>query len=217
MVKKSLRWMLALAVLIVAGGCAVAPKRPVADGAVPPPREASLEQIFLSLPDYMAADMTLAGRRVFLEREAEHPDAVRFDPANGVIDYFSDFEDGTGATSMLYVKVLPTSEGGYVVVIHMPKAYAGTHAPSAGDTYILRPSDSGWTDVTPELLPANIPREWYFLPRRKGAIIEAGPNVKAPRRDGRGVYWKQVRKYDLLWDGVRFEVKPAASEEFTYE
>jgi len=206
-----------LAVLIAAGGCAVAPKRLQADGAVSPPREASLEQIFLSLPTHMAADMTPAGRRIFLEREAEHPDATRFDSANGLIGYFSDSEDGTGATSMLYVKVLPTSKGGYIVLIHMPKAYAGTRAPSAGDTYILRPSDSGWADVTAELLPPGVSREWYFLPRRTSMIIETGPNVEAARHDGRGVYWKQVRKYDLRWDGIRFQVKPAASEEFTYE
>lgn len=211
--------LILLAVMVAACGCAAVHKSTQVNEYIAPPKIPNLEEVFLSLPDRMVADMPLAGRKIFLKHEADDVDPTnkRFDPANGFIHYFADSDEGTGAASMLYLKVLPTSDGSYIVVIHIPKPFAGIHAPSDLDTYILRPSPSDWIDVTTELLPKNIPRNWYFLPQRKTSIIEAGPNIETPRRDGRGVYWNQVRKFDLLWNGNRFEAKPSSTKEFTYE
>lgn len=179
----------------------------------PDPKDPDLKAIFLSLPDYAVADMSLAGRRKFLEDEAKNPSG-RFDPVNRFVDYFSDSNDGTGASSRLHMKVLLDADGGYVVVIHMPKAYAGIGGPQDNDTYIFRPAGSGWTDVTEDLLPKQVSRSWYFQPHCCSTIVEAGPYLKKKGNDGSDV-WEAVRQYDLNWTGTQFECLPSARSRFS--
>lgn len=211
------RRLIALSISVMMCGCASTPNANIGKRARPP-RGLNLEQIFLSLPDHMVADMPILGRTIFLQNEARNidPTSKRFDPQHRFIHYHVDSDERTGATSMLYLKVLSTSNGSYIVFVYMPKPLAEIRAPSDNDLYILRPGDSGWVDVTSELLPEAIQRKWYFNPRRKSSLVEVGRYIEKPRQDGRGLYWGPIREFDLLWNGIHFEIKASLEKKFTY-
>ncbi len=141
----------------------------------------------------------------------------RFDPINKYIHYYSDGEDGTGATSMLYLKVFPSTEYDSVVLIHAPKPLADNSRPSEQYTYILGSSDGLWTDITDQILPDGIERNWYFRPSREGSAVETAPYAKIQRRDGLGFYLgPSEEKRELLFNNDTFSnSKPSGN--FVYE
>ena len=182
-----------------------------------PPANDDLESIFLSLPDDLCAQMPVSGRRIFISDTLCDPTDNRFDPKNRYINYYSDSDDGTGATSMLFIKIFHLEQYKDVVFIHIPKPHADSSKPSSKYTYILIHSSGHWIDATDQLLPPEAKRSWYFLPLRHQEIVECGPYLVKERHDGRGTFFDHSeKKFNLVWKDDKFEAFPA-SDGYTYE
>ena len=172
------------------------------------PKTSDLKSVFRALPDPLVADMSLKSRELFWDQCIEHDLTDMIDPANGYLSYFSDNPySPIQASSILYLKVLPSSKYGYVVVIHMVKPSALSSPPANTNTFILISKNGQWIDITTTILPDQVSRDWYFQPLQRKNIVEAGPYLKSPQG-----YWTRGNKsLDLIWKNSHFEARPTSS------
>jgi len=111
------------------------------------PTQADLTEIFLALPDELVADMPVKSRRLFIEMQGGESDM--FSPRSRYMAYYSDNPySGIKASSIFYLKVLPSAQYGYVAFIHMAKAVSANCPPKASDTFMLAPVAGRWVDIT---------------------------------------------------------------------
>jgi hypothetical protein len=181
------------------------------------PDSDDLESIFLALPDLLAADMSVEGRMRFMEIAKADTVNHRFDPRYRYIQYFSDGNEGTGATSMFYLKVFPSVKHKYLVFVHVLKPLSKGVKPGPQFTHILAPQDGKWLDVTDQFLPENVERFWYFQPIRRSNIVEAGQYINNREIPGKERITLGDRTVDLVFENERFRAVTASTAEYTEE
>ena len=117
---------------------------------------------------------------------------------------------------MLYVKVLSRDGKTPLVLVHMPKPFAGRGKPAKDQTYVLERDGDAWRDVTEATIPKEAGLDLHFRPRRGEEIVEVAEYVRFERQDGLGAAYKfSTRMMDLVWDGTAFQVRSPASPELT--
>jgi hypothetical protein len=184
-------------------------------GVVRAAEVSGLELAIRELPPEAVADIPLSQRTRFLQSLRRDPSDTRLDLRRGFLHFYSDGGDhGEGfGTSMLYMRQFQRTDGGFVILTHMPKPFADGSAPRANQTFVFERRNGQWTDVTDELFPSGIDLTSHFRPQRVSAIVEVAPYVRVTRRDGRGDVWDfGPRDIDLRWDGRVFQKhKPSKS------
>lgn len=157
----------------------------------------------LTLPPKYLADIPMSERTDLLRELSYLADDTRLDYANGYLEYYSDSPEPPNASSMFYLKVLPTDNPfDCPILVHMQKPYNGTK-PSADQTFVLERSSDGWTDITKDVLPKNIDRKSHFRPMRRSLDVEVAPWI---RKGSWGAYSYGLCDTILRWNGKRFEV-----------
>ena len=172
------------------------------------PVRGDVKQVFLALPDPLAGDTTVEARRQYLEYLVDIKDSSRYDRKGRFVGFWTDNPYMFYHASLKYgIKVFPSRRYSYVVLIHLEDD------PDPGHGFILAPQKGQWVDVTAELLPKEVPRQWYFNISRLHDVVQTGPYKKWPA----GGWVARDRVYDLVWDGDRFQLKRAASKKYTYD
>ena len=209
--------------LICLSGCSNVPNTAIGSVPMNPklgevPSSDDLESIFLSFPDELAADMPVIGRKRFIADAGQAGDwDNRFDRTHRYIFYYSDDNTGTGATSQLFFKVIRSSLHRFLVFVHVAKPAAGRETPDSRFTYVLAPQGKYWIDVTDQLLPKEVKRDWYFQPSRRTDVIQAGPYSVAKQSNGMERIVVGKRKVDLLLKGNEFIAVPSSSGDYDVE
>ena len=180
------------------------------------PEEPDLSAIFLSLPNALAADMPVEMRRVYIEEYGSDAFGYLFDAKHKFATYYSDNPyNPIRPSARFYIKVFPSDKYRYVVAIHMLKpstsGLQNPPAPSPANTFFLAPSNSRWIDLTEQVLPKAVHRDWYFQPLRENLQIEAGPY----EHDLHGGWREGQRVSDLVWKHDRFVAQTPASTKFS--
>lgn len=177
------------------------------------PDSPDLEAVFLALPDQLAGDMTASIRKGFIEQCEPDTTNHMFDRKKKYITYFNDSPyNPYQASSIFIIKILPSSKFNYVVAIHLEKPCALDVPPSPSNTFFLASKDSRWIDVTNELLPKQVSRDWCFQPLWSSNVIEVGPYQKNP-----GGHWTLgLKKFDLVWIDDHLRVTKPSSSKFTF-
>ena len=177
---------------------------------------ADLTKIFLSLPDALAADMPVEMRKRYIEEYGPKSSAFLFDPRHKFATYYNDNPyNPVQPSARFYVKILPSIRYRYIVVIHIIKPSTSDSpnppAPSAANTFFLAPFKSQWIDVTDQVLPPPVHRDWYFQPLRESSHIQTGPYEQKPSGD-----WREGHRiYDLVWKRDHFVNRPPSSDKFS--
>ena len=179
-----------------------------------------LNVAILSLPDRYLADVPAANRGRLLEQLSSWPfPDNRLDYGNGWLHYYSDGPSGDspGGTSMFWLKILPVPEGNVpFVFVHMAKPFASGAKPERNQTFVLQRVRDDWKDVTRLVMPKEVDLTMHFRPRRSANIVEAAAYERFERQDGRGSAWRfGKRKFDLVWDDGKFQVRKAAKPELS--
>ena len=172
------------------------------------PYKADLEEVFLSLPDELVGDMPVNDRKEFINEVSSDSVNHMFDRQNKYLTWFTDGPDGVRASCIFELKILPSSKYRYVVVVHLKKAWKDKMGremgPSPANTFFLASNNSRWIDITNEVLPKEICRDWFFHPLWSDNVIETGPYQRNP--DGN---WNTGEtKFDLVWKTDHFKVRP---------
>jgi len=152
--------------------------------------------------------MPLAKRAPFIENASNDTVNHLSDRPNKFAQYFCDNPYDDIASAIFYLKIFPSEKYGYVVFIHMMK-----EPPQASNTFVLAPSNSRWIDVTSEVLPEVVSRDWYFQPSWRNNVVETGPYVR--QKPGKGWSWGE-KCYDLIWHGNCFAARPAKTSQFSF-
>lgn len=176
-----------------------------------------LNVAILSLPDRYLADIPAANRGRLLEQLSSGPfPDNRLDYGNGWLHWYSD-GPGPGSTSMFWLKILPVPEGNVpFVFVHMAKPFASGAKPERNQTFVLQRDRDDWKDVTRRVIPQEVDLTMHFRPRRSANIVEAAAYERIDRQDGRGsAYRFGKRKFDLVWDDGKFQVRKAAKPELS--
>jgi hypothetical protein len=166
-----------------------------------------LEHAIRELPAQFVADIPPAQRTALLQSLRSDPSDTRLDLAHGYLHFYSDGGDhgAIGGTSMLYMRQFQRADGGFVVLIHMPKPIADGSIPRANQTFVFERRKGKWTDITADVLPTGIDLTCHFRPRRASAVVEVAPYVRLKRQDGRGDAWNfGPCTAELRWDGRAF-------------
>ena len=176
------------------------------------PETPDLETVFLALPDQLAGDMTVDIRKGFIKHSEPDTTNHMFDRKKKYTTFFNDNPyNPYQASSIFIIKILPSSKYNYVVAIHLEKPFALDTPPSPSNTFFLAPKDSHWTDITNEILPKQVPRDWYFQPLWSSNVIEVGPYQNVPSGG-----WRQGnKKFDLVWKNDHFKVSNSSSSHFS--
>jgi hypothetical protein len=180
----------------------------------------NLLEIFLSLPSFAVAGMSDQGKLTFYNAARTWQDEPGgsvwwIDNENMLILYYVDHPLKTGAVSSFHLKIFRDQAGRPVVFSHIPRRTVNERKREKFDTFILRRDDGKWVDVTEEILPNGVDRDWYFLPSRRDQKVEAGPVVWKKREKGSEAVWEPVRTADLYWNGSVFELRESPSRKFT--
>jgi hypothetical protein len=164
-----------------------------------------LERAIRELPPRFVADIPMVERDILIKRLRDSSER-RLDLENGFVHFFSDnSRDGISATSMLYMRQFPRTDGGFVVLTHMPKPFAGGSAPRANQTFVFERRKDRWKDVTDEVFPRGIDRTAHFRPRRDLKVVEVRPYLRIERQDGKGEAWQfGPPAAELHWNGEVF-------------
>jgi hypothetical protein len=175
--------------------------------------EASFVAALRDLPPKYLGDIPLGNRNLLIAEVAK--DERRMDAASGWLHWLSDGGKVAG-TSMVWAKELPRAGKGPLILVHMAKPFADGQEPAKNQTFVLERGAKGWTDVTKEMIPAEVDLTQHFRTRKKDAVVEVARWTKFERRDGLGMAWKfGPRVLDLHWTGERFIVKEAESDVLT--
>ena len=206
MVTKPLLWFIAFSMTLVCAGCAVIDNKEANDepvSALPLADASSIQNIIRTLPSEYFANCPYADREQMLADLSTEDDGM-LDGSNGWLDYFSD-GGSVRCDSMIRLKTFRSPSRGIIVFVHMMRPYNGGK-PSSEDSYVLALSiDQTWKDISDEVLPTGLVRDWHFNPRRSKNLIEAGPWVgNIPKRC----------VGELKWTGERFEFETVAARPF---
>ena len=158
-----------------------------------------LRDAIRKLPPPAMAGIPLKQRNAFLDYfNEDHPKDRRLDEKYGCVSFYSDGEVPFDAKFAFEVKIFRVHGGGNLAFCC-----------DSGWSYIFRQQSGQWVDVTDEYLPKGIKVDCYFRPRRKLPIIE-GEDYKS--HDA-----AQTRRFDLVWDGTKFNVRKARSSKYHYD
>jgi hypothetical protein len=176
------------------------------------PNTGDLSEVFLSLPNQLAGDMTTEIRKGFIEQCSTDTVNHMFDRTNRFLTYFNDNPyNPYQASSIFSVKILPSRKYKYIVAIHLEKPFAPRTPPAASNTFFLAPKDSQWIDISENVLPREVERDWYYQLSWSNNVIEVGPYEATPRG-----YWQRgKRKFDLLWTNDHFKLQKPSTSHFT--
>lgn len=175
--------------------------------------DSSFESTLKTIPAKYLADIALADREKLLSQIKDDPN--RMDAAKGWVHWFSDGHEVHGS-SMFWLKELPREGKTPLVFVHMAKPFADGSKPRANQTFVLERTGDGWSDVTKEVMPAEVDLTMHFRTRKKDAVIEAAAWTEFERRDGGGKAWTYgERSMDLWWVGGKLVVREPASKELT--
>ena len=196
------RCMLAVALAGVLGVGPVA----AADGGF-------LKTAISSIPPRYFADIALDERKFMLTETVLSGGDERIDFDRGWVHWFYDNSRAKPkSTSMLYVKLLPRDGKTPLVLVHMPKPFAGQGKPAKNQTYVLERDGDAWRDVTETTIPKEAGLDLHFRPRKGEDVVEVAEYVLFQRQDGLGAAYKfGDRKLDLVWNGSVFQVRKPES------
>ena len=196
------RCMLAVALAGVLGVGPVA----AADGGF-------LKTAISSIPPRYFADIALDERKFMLTETVLSGGDERIDFDRGWVHWFYDNSRAKPkSTSMLYVKLLPRDGKTPLVLVHMPKPFAGQGKPAKNQTYVLERDGDAWRDVTETTIPKEAGLELHFRTRKGEDVVEVAEYVLFQRQDGLGAAYKfGDRKLDLVWNGSVFQVRKPES------
>ena len=175
-----------------------------------------LKTAISSIPPRYFADIALEERKFMLSENAlGGGDRIDFD--RGWVHWYSDnSRRKPKVTSMLYVKLLPRNGKTPLVLVHMPKPFAGQGKPAKDQTFVLERDGDVWRDVTKATIPKEARLDLHFRPRKGEDVVEVAEYVLFERRDGLGTAYKfGTRKMDLVWDGSAFQVSKPQSVELS--
>ena len=180
------------------------------------PREADLGAILLSLPDELAADMPVKMREEYIREYGTKSFGFLFDTKHQFATYYSGNPyNPIRPSSRFYFKILPSNRYPYIVAIHFLKpstsGLQNSPSPSAGNTFFLAPINFQWADITDQILPKAVHRDWYFQPEREKQLIETGPYEEASY----GGWREGERVYDLIWKRDHFAVRYSPLKKFS--
>ncbi len=157
----------------------------------------------LELPDRYVADVPLAKRAAWLSqlsRTTRH-----LDYAHGWLRHFGDGE-GQGATSQLWMKILPRKKKDPLVFVHMAKPFANGEKPMKNQSFVLERRGNDWIDVTGTVVPGEVDLTMHFRPRRSTSVIDVCPWKRFEIKNARhGYTWGQPQLY-LLWKDGEFKI-----------
>lgn len=183
---------------------------------IPKASTSTLEETVRTLPPKYLGDCPYRVRELMLENLIIET-LQCWDPENGWMHFFSD-NSYVRASSMIYLRLLPRSDRGRLVFVHMPKPYASGDSPPAEDqTFVLEASSAGqWTDVTKNVMPASVDLTSHFSPMRSQPVIEVAAYDKILRDDGKGYYYHFGKcTEELRWNGTQFELRSVPAHPLT--
>lgn len=160
----------AMVALFVTVSCSSTPrlKSPVA-----------LSDAILTLPSQAVAGMSKTGRREYLLAKSGD-----FDENTRRLHLYGDnWRRGWDAESMLFLRLFEDDKGRTIAACHSARPFAVGSTPSDSDTHVYRLESGEWVDVTSEVLPADVPRSWWFRFDEDGDSIPCGPYIDLSRRD----------------------------------
>lgn len=182
----------------------------------------------IELPPRYLADIPKEHRSFLISRSSSMPAySKKIDYDHG---YFHWFADGAlaeesaitgipGATSMVWVKLLPRDGRNPLVFVHMPKPYADVEStPDNSQTFVLERDGNDWIDVTADVIPEGVDPTMHFRPRRTKDEIQVASWEKFERRDGRGeAYRYGPRIIDLVWKEGQFITRQPDGEKLSWD
>ena len=176
-----------------------------------PPTKANLAAAFLSLPDALAADMSVAMRKKYIAQYASEWMNRMFDAKHRFAEYYNDNAyNPIRPSCIFYLKIVPSVKYRYVFVVSLLKLYSRAEGPQSGNFFVLAPSEHGWVDITEQVMPTEVQRNWYVQPERRTNRLLAGP----PMQRSDGDWGMGARTVDLNWANDHFVAHPAASPKF---
>ena len=112
------------------------------------------------------------------------------------------------ADSMLFLRLFEDEQGRTIAASHAARPYADVGKPSEKNTLIYRLENGVWHDITGDVIPAEIPRDWYFRFDDSGANISCGPYFDRSKSDRtrKGFDFGDVT-YFMEWQNGRFKAK----------
>ena len=162
-----------------------------------------LRTAILSLPTNAVAGMSERGRNNYLRWTAGD-----FQEKKRRIKLFCDNAySGIDADSMLFLRLFEDEQGRTVAASHSARPRRGSN-PSEQNTSIFRVEGGVWKDITEEVMPTEIPRDWYFQFNEPGRNISCGPYVRYTHADGRGQSFDFGKvSHVISWVNGRFQAK----------
>ena len=179
-----------------------------------------LERAIRELPAQFVADIPLAQRTALLQSLRSDPSDTRLDLAHGYLHFYSDGGDhgAVGGSSMLYMRQFQRTDGGFVVLTHMPKPFADANATlKANQTFFFERRNGKWTDITAEVLPAGVDMRNHFSPRRASNIIDVAPYKRTLSYQGKPRWEFGAPALELRWNRSVFRKHKATTRTLSDE
>ena len=163
-----------------------------------------LRTAILTLPTNAVAGMSEGGRNNYLRWPTGD-----FQEKKRRIELFCDNAySGIDADSMLFLRLFEDEQGRTIAASHSARPHANGSMPSQLNTSVFRVEGGVWKDISDEVMPTEIPRDWCFQFNEPGRNISCGPYVRYTRADGRGQSFHFGKfSHVISWVNGRFHAK----------
>ena len=161
----------------------------------------NLETAIRTLPTNAVAGMSERGRDNYL---GNNPPPGVYQVKERRIELFCDNAySGIDADSMLFLRLFEDEQGRTIAASHSARPRNGS-MPSERNTSVFRVEGGVWQDITEQVMPPEIPRDWYFCFNDPGRSVSCGAYVQ----DASHKFFSTGKpSHVIIWNKGKFRVK----------